>query len=269
MIQHQPLTPDTFPEEIKAFLGTIHSLAYPRQGYTSDLAIVSGERGTYVVKRSPGEQYSKWLAQEYRVLQALRGLPLPLPQPHLFLQQMRAETPESWLVMSYLPGESLKVLAQNEPDQTTKRQMLRAVGQTLAVLHHQPVPAALRHASQEPWLDALLKQARYNLQHYKTDGNAALLDFLERHRPASVAPALIHGDFTVDNVLLLDGKVSGIIDWALGAYGDPRYDLALAIRPKARIYDAPEDVQAFLDGYGTSGLSQEEYDYFIGLYEFF
>jgi aminoglycoside phosphotransferase (APT) family kinase protein len=269
MIQHQPLTPDAFPEEIKAFLGTIHGLAYPRQGYTSDLAIVSGERGTYVVKRSPGEQYSQWLAQEYRVLQALRGLPLPLPQPYQFLQQRRAATPESWLVMSYLPGKSLKMLAQNEPDQTAKRRMLHTVGQTLAVLHQQPVPAALRHASQGSWLACMLKRARYHWQHYKTDGNAGLLAHLEKHRPAPVPPALIHGDFTVDNVLLLDGKVSGIIDWALGAYGDPRYDLALAIRPKAGIFDTPEDVQAFLDGYGTSGLSQQEYDYFIGLYEFF
>src|SRR5207248_5153726 len=118
-------------------------------------------------------------------------------------------------------------------------------------------------------LDSMLKQARYNLQHYEVDGDAQLLRQLERHRPPMVPPTLIHGDFTVDNVLIADGKVSGIVDWAGGAFGDPRYDLALAIRPKEGIFQTSEDIQSFLDGYGTTGLSKGEYDYFVDLYEFF
>jgi aminoglycoside phosphotransferase (APT) family kinase protein len=92
---------------------------------------------------------------------------------------------------------------------------------------------------------------------------------LERQSPPAVSPRLIHGDFALDNVLIRDGAVSGIVDWAWGAVGDPRYDLALAIRPKIGVFQTPEDRESFFSGYGTTGLSQEEYEYFVALYEFF
>jgi len=50
----------------------------------------------------------------------------------------------------------------------------------------------------------------------------------------------------------------------------PRYDLALAIRPKkAKLFQTLQERQAFFEGYGLSELSQSEYRYFVGLYEFF
>jgi hypothetical protein len=39
--------------------------------------------------------------------------------------------------------------------------------------------------------------------------------------------------------------------------------------PKEGIFQTPEDTQSFFDGYGTGRLSQEEFEYFIDLYEFF
>jgi aminoglycoside phosphotransferase (APT) family kinase protein len=81
---------------------------------------------------------------------------------------------------------------------------------------------------------------------------------------------LIHGDFTVDNVLIAKGRVTGVIDWAGGGPGDPRYDLALAIRPRETgLFQEPPDRHAFFEGYGMAGLSAAEYDYFVKLYEFF
>lgn len=263
------ITSDTFPQEIKAFLGTVHVLTSPPQGDTSKVVIVVSDRGTYVVKRVQGEQFSNWLMREYRVLQALREIPLPLPQPYCYVQRCLSGISESWLIMEYLPGDTLRVAAQNEYDQKARRLMLYAVGQALASLHHVPVPLSLIAEKPEPWLDSMLMQARYHLQHYEVDGSAELLEQLERHRPQEVQPTLIHGDFTVDNVLILNGDVSGIVDWAGGAYGDPRYDLALAIRPKEGIFQTSEDIQSFLDGYGTARLSKNEYDYFVSLYEFF
>ena len=247
----------------------MHTLAYPRQGYTSNIAIVGCERGTSVVKHSPGEQFSNWLAQEYRVLQALKNVSLPLPQPYHHMQRYLSGVQEAWLVMDYLPGNSLREIAETERDQSMKQRILYAVGQALAKLHSYSVPSALLVESQEPWLDRMLKQAQYNLQHYEVDGDAQLLKQLERQRPPMVQPTLIHGDFTVDNVLIVEGKVTGIVDWAWGAVGDPRYDLALIMRPKEGIFQSFEDMQAFLDGYGKTGLSEEEYEYFVSLYEFF
>ncbi|NJP39269.1 aminoglycoside phosphotransferase family protein [Alkalicoccus luteus] len=79
----------------------------------------------------------------------------------------------------------------------------------------------------------------------------------------------MHGDFTIDNVLIHGGRITGIIDWAGAAYGDPRYDVALAVRPKPSVF-TQEDAAAFYKGYGKTALSNNEFHYFAeGLYEFF
>lgn len=80
----------------------------------------------------------------------------------------------------------------------------------------------------------------------------------------------IHGDYTIDNVLVSDGIITGIIDWSGGAYGDPRYDVSIAIRPKPNLFQDEIDRQIFFEGYGEKIINYKEYDYFVnGLNEFF
>jgi aminoglycoside phosphotransferase (APT) family kinase protein len=100
------------------------------------------------------------------------------------------------------------------------------------------------------------------------DGTPALLARLEYQRPPPVPAALVHGDYALDNVLVLQQTVTRLVDWAGGTVGDPRYDLALATRPKAGAFQTPEDVDAFYIGYGGPRLNAAEAWYFRGLYEF-
>lgn len=263
MTQRDPLDSKEFPEEISSSLGQIHKLIFPLQGDTSAVAIADTTNGRYVVKRSHGEQFSSWLKQEYRVLEALMQAPFPTPHPYAFVQRETIEGLESWLVMSYISGEPLIVAIDNETNQAVRWRILRAFGNILAAIHSHPAPSDLRS-------DRTLGHAEYNFLHYTTEGSAELLEQLRQHRPLSIPSTLIHGDFTVDNVLIQEGKVTGIIDWAGGGMGDPRYDLALAIRPKKTgLFHAPQDRQAFFEGYGLFSLSEFDYDYFVGLYEFF
>ncbi|WP_170975916.1 aminoglycoside phosphotransferase family protein [Rhizobium sp. FY34] len=51
------------------------------------------------------------------------------------------------------------------------------------------------------------------------------------------APVWLHGDLKADNLLTIDGKLSGVIDWGLAAVGDPAADYATAwswVQPSAR-----------------------------------
>ncbi len=165
--------------------------------------------------------------------------------------------------MSYLPGDPLIIAIEKESDQEERLSILRAFGNILATIHRHRTLSELRS-------DRTLSQAEYNFLHYQTEGSAELLEHLKQHQPHLFPPTLIHGDFTVDNVLISEGKVTGIIDWAGGGKGDSRYDLALAIRPKKTgLFQARQDRQAFFEGYGLSELSQPDYHYFVGLYEFF
>jgi aminoglycoside phosphotransferase (APT) family kinase protein len=55
-----------------------------------------------------------------------------------------------------------------------------------------------------------------------------LASWLERTRPEELEATVVHGDFRVGNVMLaLDApvRVAAVLDWELGAVGDPRADL--------------------------------------------
>ena len=57
-------------------------------------------------------------------------------------------------------------------------------------------------------------------------------DWLEGNRPAQGSPAILHGDFHLDNCLIAPGppaRVSAIIDWELATVGDPLVDLGLLL----------------------------------------
>lgn len=86
----------------------------------------------------------------------------------------------------------------------------------------------------------------------------------------AIKNTLIHGDFTIDNVLVRDGKITSIIDWSGEAFGDPRYDVSLAIRPKPNAVETDSEINTFFEGYGKKIIDEQEYKYFEdGLYAFF
>jgi hygromycin-B 4-O-kinase len=52
------------------------------------------------------------------------------------------------------------------------------------------------------------------------------LDRLRAVAPDTVPRALVHGDLLNRNVLVRDGRLTGVFDWGCSLYGDPLYDLA-------------------------------------------
>lgn len=268
MNQQSRLIADTFPEEILSALGPIHHLAYPVQGQTSDVIFVESVQGSFVIKRAHQQPFHDWLRREYHVLRMLATTALPIPAVYTFLERHISEGDEYWLLMARLPGQSLQRVLHSEHHSSVRHRLLRAFGELLGSIHRCTPPSALA-ALDQPWLDSMLHRAADYLQRYRVDGTPALLRSLEQQRPRPTTPMLIHGDYTLDNILVADGRISGVIDWAGGAVGDPRYDLALATQPKPEAFQSPTDLEAFYDGYGGDPITAEEADYFVGLYEFF
>lgn len=258
--------PSDLPQEFRTFLGEIRRLVLPPQGMTSEVAVVESASGTFVVKRARHPLFIGWLREEYRALKALKRLALPIPQAYQLVERAASEGDDCWLLMSHLPGMTLALRLSIERDPSVRLHIARAWGATLRQIHAAPAPLELvPHAP--TWLDDQLQQARFNLQHYPVDGDEALLRSLETHRPPPVPQTLIHGDFTLDNTLVDGDRISGVIDWGAGAYGDPRYDLALALEAKPGVFDDDAEHAAFWDGYGTR--IETEAEYFHNLYEFF
>lgn len=263
-----PISQQEIPYEIINQLGVINTINFPRQGHTSDVGIIDSAKGTMVLKRTRGKQFTEWLTREFYILECLSQTQLRVPKVYHFIQQEENEESLSWLLMEYLQGETLRNILTHENDPAARYNILFDFGRSLRELHSTSCPDELKNDGK--WLDHMLTQAEYNLMHYKVDGSPALLEQLKKKKPDDLEQTLIHGDFTVDNVLVHKGSISGIIDWSGGAYGDPRYDVSLAVRPKPNIFQSIQDHNAFFDGYGEKIITDEDYGYFAGgLYEFF
>ncbi|MDR7071367.1 phosphotransferase family protein [Fictibacillus barbaricus] len=259
-----PFELNDIPKEIKKGLSKIIYIMFPKQGWTSDVGIIVTDDGKFVIKRSKGEKYSSWLKQEIFVLNALSKTNLPVPK--VIHYAVRKE--ETWAMLEFMEGQTLRDYLLHEKDMHKRQEALYQFGKTLAQIHSTDCPAELR--SDKPWLSRMLEKAQFYLENYEVVGSRELLEKLQQQQLKPSAQTLIHGDFTIDNVLIKDGEITSIIDWSGGSYGDPRYDIALAIRPKQNAFEADSDLQKFYEGYGGQKISPEEYTYFEeGLYEFF
>ena len=55
-----------------------------------------------------------------------------------------------------------------------------------------------------------------------------LIDWLPEHLPPESAPAIVHGDYRMDNLVFhkTEPRVIGVLDWELSTIGDPLADFA-------------------------------------------
>jgi aminoglycoside phosphotransferase (APT) family kinase protein len=261
------LPPLILPESILHMIGKIDTVTYPAQGMTSQVMILRTQHGVFVAKCATQPRYRTWLQREYAVLQALTETALPVPQAHLYVPSANADR-ESWLLMSYIPGEPLRAALRSTSDPTSRHTLLMAFGQLLQTIHNCPVPAALDQQA-ATWLDRTLDQAAFALQHEQVDGTPELLRYVQQNRPSAKQETLIHGDCTLDNVLVDNEVICVLIDWAAGGPGDPRHDLALATQAEREAFQAPADYDAFYAGYTGERLTEAEQTYFLAVDEFF
>lgn len=253
------------PFEIIDRIGKIKGISFPRQGHTSRVAVLETADHRYVIKKTEHGLYNEWLTEEYKALQYLSETGLPVPKVYALCTVGTSR----WLLMDYINGISLREFLSEGLDLKAKEKAISHFGVCLKTIHECPCPAELRK-SEHLWLDAMLMKAEYNLTHFEVDGSRELRAHLMKKKPEPIENTLIHGDFTIDNVLTNNGNIMGIIDWSGAAYGDPRYDAALAIRPKANAFDNRRDRDIFFESYGRFRITDEEYGYFEeGLYEFF
>lgn len=261
-----PINLHEIPHEIIDNLGTVKDIKFPRQGHTSDIGIIESTTGLFVIKRTKGEQFCSWLSQEVHVLNALRNTKLPVPTVYQTVEQKNGN--QNWALLQYFEGETLRHSLYNETNTDKKHEMIFNFGVILSNIHSTPCPNEL--IGDSVWLDEMLRRAEFNLHHYSVDGTPDLLEFIRNNKPLPIRNTLIHGDFTIDNVLVRGGKITTIIDWSGGGFGDPRYDVALAIRPKPNAFKIESEIDIFFEGYGTKILDDQEYTYFKdGLNEFF
>lgn len=97
---------------------------------------------------------------------------------------------------------------------------------------------------------------------------ASMLDELIATRPSTEGQTFTHGDFCLPNVIIHEGRLSGLVDVGFAGVGDPYRDLALIGRSLQRNLGAGW-VDRFFQLYGLAAPDWDRLRFFRLLDEFF
>ena len=104
--------------------------------------------------------------------------------------------------------------------------MPRLLAETATALHRIEPPAELT-ALLDIDFTRYRKELREALDRPGMEGLLGGLDWLDANFPAGIPSRLVHLDLHPGNVMVEGGRVSGVIDWANAALGDPAADVAV------------------------------------------
>ncbi|QEW22986.1 Aminoglycoside phosphotransferase [Marinibacterium anthonyi] len=170
------------------------------------------------------------LRREWDWLPHLRGLPLAVPEP-LALGEPDDGYPHPWMVLSWLPGETLHA----RPPANTMASA-EALGNFLTALRDLsgeggPIAGSTNHNRGVPLtgINVATRQAIGDIaRQYPVATLMALWDDALAAPSWSGAPLWVHGDLSPTNLLCTGGRLSSVIDFGLIARGDPAVDLTPA-----------------------------------------
>jgi aminoglycoside phosphotransferase (APT) family kinase protein len=202
------------------------------------------------------------MRREYRVLAAVHGSTVPVPEP-IALCEDESVLGGMFFLMSLVPGVAVRRL-EDAPvlrDPAVMRRMSETCVDALAALHALPVEAlpmydASRVADygqrqvanwHERWLAACTSDVD------STDA-AFVFGWLTAERPEPIPPSLLHNDWKFDNLLVDPANpatICGVLDWEMATIGDPRFDLATTLGYWVQANDPPP-LQALALGVTTA-----------------
>lgn len=192
------------------------------------------------VRLPRGEWAAGHAAKEHYWLPRLAPhLPVPVPVT-LGIGNPAFGYPWDWSVSRWLPGNAATVEGLADPSQTANE----LAGFLTALQHALPVESAAPNPHDEATGMSLARRDHATRvaiaavqDTFDTAALTAVWDAALRAPAWDRAPVWFHGDFHVGNLLVSDGQLSAVIDFAGLRAGDPACDLVIAwnlLSPKTR-----------------------------------
>lgn len=209
----------------------------------------------YVLRRAPlGPVAPKAhdMAREFRVLDAVHPYFAAAPKPYLLCEDpsiigavfylmerrrgvvLRSSIPDEWAAMPDLPRRVSKAFLDCLIE-------LHSVDIVKHGLDRLGKPAGFVERQVKGWSERWFRARTEEMPHMDR-----VIEYLHAHLPTEGAPALVHNDFKLDN-LMLDandpGRVAAVLDWEMTTVGDPLVDLGLTLcywdPPDAEVREGP------------------------------
>ena len=167
--------------------------------------------------------------RQARIVRALRDTAVPVPD---IVFDDAGDPPQvpPLFVMSFSAGSSVEPLFDTDhagpPSEVADR--LRYATGVLAALHRLS-PTALGLAD-EPVVTPAAEIDKWCRTLETVDPTLApdwqqVADALRAATPPPLAPAVVHGDFRLGNLLAVGHEITAVIDWEIWSVGDPRVDV--------------------------------------------
>ncbi len=247
-------------------------------------------RGRWVLRTAPraGRTPSAHdVGREFRVTRALRSTGVPVP-PAVVLDEGDEVLGAPYAVAEFVGGACVQSRADLDAldDTTVETCVDRLVG-TLAELHRvDPVAVGLEgHGRPDGYAERQVRRWSGQWELVGTQPLDGLATETGRRLAAAVpaqgASGIVHGDYRIDNtILLLEAgvRVAAVVDWELSTLGDPVADVALMCvyrhpaldqvlgSPSAWTSDRLPDASGLATVYESAGgVPLEDWDFHLAL----
>jgi aminoglycoside phosphotransferase (APT) family kinase protein len=199
-----------------------------------------GGRSRLVLRRAPLGHVlptAHDMAREYRVLTALQGTSIPVPAPVAFCSDPEVVGAPFYL-MEYVDGLVLRTREDGEQvTQAQASQLSERLAEMLAAIHGVDTQAAGLTGFGRPDGYLARQLARWQRQWElsatrEMPGYDRLVERLAAGLPETGEATLVHGDFRLDNMLVVLGDrpdIAAVVDWEMSTLGDPLADLGLTL----------------------------------------
>ncbi|MBT2248193.1 phosphotransferase family protein [Arthrobacter sp. BHU FT2] len=175
------------------------------------------------------------MAREYRVISALSGSSVPVPQP-IVLCEDPSVIGAPFYVMERIDGIAIGSREDAEALSPTERRDLAATFvRTFAALHSVD-PAAVGLAGwgrPDGYLERQIRRwgKQWEQAHSRPRSSVdETLRLLARHLPPTRFTGIVHGDVKLDNLMVnrsRPGQALGLLDWEMSTLGDTLADVGL------------------------------------------
>lgn len=183
-------------------------------------------------RRPPGKLLASAHAvdREFRVLSALRREGFPVAQPLAFCED-DSVIGTAFYVMAHVEGRVFWDPAMPDSSPTERCSVYDAMNATIARLHEFD-PAGLGLEDFGRAAGYVARQVKRWSEQYRLSETETipemdrLMEWLPDRVPPTSRPALVHGDYRLDNLIVGGDKpdVLAVLDWELATLGDPDAD---------------------------------------------
>jgi aminoglycoside phosphotransferase (APT) family kinase protein len=199
---------------------------------------VTDGQASWIVRRPPlGHVLATAhdMSREHRVMTALHPTAVPVPATFALCEDSEV-IGAPFYVMERVEGTPYRLASQLEPLGPGRTGAISAqMVDTLATLHRvDPADVGLSDFGRpQGFLTRQVRRWKKQLDaSHSRDlaGADELRRLLEASPPVEGPPAVVHGDFRLDNLLVDDNdQLAAVIDWEMATLGDPLTDVALLL----------------------------------------